>query len=73
MGRLHEWGLTPERVAEVSIEDLGKLIYPVGFYRKKAEFLRLAAQRCLDEFGGDIPSMDCIFLFFLHFKFFRHS
>ncbi|KAA0155323.1 hypothetical protein FNF29_01698 [Cafeteria roenbergensis] len=55
MGRLRAFGCTPDRLAAVPEEALQKLIYPVGFYRKKAETLRLAAQRCLSEHGGDIP------------------
>lgn len=55
MGRLRAFGCTPDRLAAAPEEALQKLIYPVGFYRKKAETLRLAAQRCLSEHGGDIP------------------
>ncbi len=33
MNRLKEFGLTPEKIAEASVEELGKLIYPVGFWK----------------------------------------
>ncbi len=33
MTRLKEFGLTPEKVAEAAEEQLGKLIYPVGFWK----------------------------------------
>ena len=48
--------LTPQAVRAADEETVGKLIYPVGFWRNKARFLKLAAEDCLDKFGGDIPS-----------------
>lgn len=35
MQRLKKYGLTVEKMLEISDEKLGKLIYPVGFWRVK--------------------------------------
>ena len=35
---------TPEKTAELSVEELAELIYPVGFYRTKAENLKKLAE-----------------------------
>jgi endonuclease III len=51
-----EGSLTPQALRAADEETVGKLIYPVGFWRNKARFLKLAAEDCLDKFGGDIPS-----------------
>jgi endonuclease-3 len=53
--RLRAWGLTAERVAAADEAELAGLVYPVGFYRNKARFLRSAAAACLARHGGDIP------------------
>src|SRR5574344_2545604 len=35
--RMLELGKTPQELAKVSVEDLEKAIYPVGFYKNKAK------------------------------------
>ncbi len=47
---------TPEEILELSQEELEKIIYPVGFYRRKAETIRNICQRLLDEYDGHVPS-----------------
>ena len=46
---------TPEKTAELSVEELAELIYPVGFYRMKAENLKKLAQAVVARFGGVVP------------------
>jgi endonuclease III len=31
------------------------IIYQVGFYQRKAQFIKEASKICLERFGGDIP------------------
>jgi endonuclease-3 len=53
--RLIAHGCTPEKIAATEESALEALIYPVGFYRNKAKFLRSAARACVEEWKGDIP------------------
>lgn len=53
--RLQEFGLTPQHIADTPAADISKIIYPVGFYRRKGEYLTRAAAICVQEYGGDIP------------------
>ena len=46
---------TPEKTAELSVEELAGLIYPVGFYRTKAENLKKLAADIVERFGGVVP------------------
>lgn len=46
---------TPEKTAELSVEELAGLIYPVGFYRTKAENLKKLAADIVERFGGIVP------------------
>eukprot|EP00736_Rhodelphis_marinus_P004376 Rmarinus@m.1709 len=54
-GRLKQHGLTPEGLASMSESEIAGLIYPVGFYKRKAHYLREAAIRVRDEFAGRVP------------------
>ena len=47
---------TPETILAIPIEELEKIIYPVGFYRRKTETIRNICQRLLDEYNGKVPS-----------------
>lgn len=53
--KLNTWRLTAKNVVESGAEELGRIIYPVGFARKKADYMKNVAQICLDNYGGDIP------------------
>jgi len=46
---------TPKKMLRLSEEELARLIYPVGFYRQKARFLREACRMLVEEFGGKVP------------------
>jgi endonuclease-3 len=54
--RLFAKASTPAAIARLRVKQIEKLIYPVGFYRNKAEFVRDAARMILEEFGGRVPS-----------------
>ena len=46
----------PEDILRIDLEELEKLIYPVGFYRNKARQLKILAKQLIEEFGGNVPS-----------------
>jgi len=47
---------TAAAVARLRVKQIEKLIYPVGFYRNKAVFVRDAAKMIVAKFGGRVPS-----------------
>ncbi|XAR54710.1 DNA-(apurinic or apyrimidinic site) lyase [Bertholletia excelsa] len=48
--------LTPEAIEKADEATVKDLIYPVGFYPKKATNLKKIANICLTKYNGDIPS-----------------
>lgn len=46
---------TPSDFAEISLEELEKLIHPCGFYKNKAKNIKACAQKILDDFNGEVP------------------
>ncbi len=46
----------PEDFLAIPEERLAELIYPVGFYRRKAQILRQLAQVLLSEYQGKVPN-----------------
>jgi endonuclease III len=46
---------TPEDYLKVPVEELAKDIKPTGFYNNKTKSLRGAAQRMVEEYGGEVP------------------
>ena len=54
--RLFQAAPTPEAMAALPVKRLEKLIYPVGFYRNKAKFVKAAAAAIVDRFGGHVPA-----------------
>jgi hypothetical protein len=56
MTALKTHGLTIENVISTPEEEIAKLIHPVGFWRKKAGYIKRVSQILLDEYGGDIPA-----------------
>ncbi|KAG7568753.1 HhH-GPD domain [Arabidopsis thaliana x Arabidopsis arenosa] len=55
--RLHQNGLlTPEAVDKADESTIRELIYPVGFYTRKATYMKKIARICLVKYNGDIPS-----------------
>jgi endonuclease III len=53
--RLFAAASTPHAVAKLSVRQIEKLIYPVGFYRTKAEHVKACAQMLVARFGGAVP------------------
>ncbi|CAN8295393.1 unnamed protein product [Cochlearia groenlandica] len=55
--RLHQNGLlTPEAIDKADETTIKELIYPVGFYTRKATNVKKVANICLTRYDGDIPS-----------------
>ncbi len=54
--RLFRKAPTVDAVAALSVKQIEKLIYPVGFYRNKAEFVRAASRTLVEKFGGRVPA-----------------
>jgi endonuclease-3 len=46
---------TPKAMLEIPQEELEKIIYPVGFYRRKAETIRAISKRLIEEYDGKVP------------------
>eukprot|EP00088_Acartia_fossae_P018520 TRINITY_DN2070_c0_g1_i4.p1 TRINITY_DN2070_c0_g1~~TRINITY_DN2070_c0_g1_i4.p1 ORF type:complete len:293 (+),score=48.93 TRINITY_DN2070_c0_g1_i4:57-935(+) len=55
MERLREHGCTVQNLLDTSDDKLGKLIYPVGFWRTKVKYIKGACQVLKDEYDSDIP------------------
>ena len=47
---------TPEDFANLPLEDIEKMIHSCGFYRNKVKNLKLASQKILKDFNGDVPN-----------------
>ncbi|XP_051982743.1 endonuclease III-like protein 1 isoform X2 [Xyrauchen texanus] len=56
MQRLREHNLNVTTILNMDDETLGKLIYPVGFWRTKVKYIKQATALIQQEFGGDIPN-----------------
>ncbi|KAM4698314.1 endonuclease III-like protein 1 [Rhinophrynus dorsalis] len=56
MCRLREYGLTVSRILETDDDTLGKLIYPVGFWKSKVKYIKQTTKILQEEYGGDIPN-----------------
>src|SRR5262245_41056900 len=53
--RLFKKAATPEAMARLRVSQIEKLIFPVGFYRNKAVFVKDAAKMIVEKFGGIVP------------------
>jgi len=56
--RLFEQAKTPQEMLEVPISTIEKLIYPVGFYRKKARLLHAVSKDLINRFESKVPSTE---------------
>lgn len=54
--RLFARARTPRTLARLSVEEIERLIYPVSFYRNKAEFVKEASRQLVKVHGGRVPS-----------------
>ncbi|KAI8434169.1 hypothetical protein MSG28_012287 [Choristoneura fumiferana] len=55
MERLLKRGLTVDNVLSMSDEELGKLIYPVGFWKTKVKYIKKTTQTLKEQYNSDIP------------------
>lgn len=46
---------TPEDFANLPIENIEKMIHSCGFYRNKAKNFKLASQKIINDFNGNVP------------------
>lgn len=53
--RMLELAKTPKEMKNVSVEDLSKAIYPVGFYENKAKQIIELSKIIDEELGGKVP------------------
>ena len=53
--RLFARASTPATMLELSADTIANLIYPVGFYRTKAQVVRGICRDLIDRFGGKVP------------------
>jgi len=53
--RLFKQAGTPEELARLPVEEIERLIYPVGFYRVKARQLKKLAETLSERYGGKVP------------------
>ena len=56
VNRLKKHGLSPLNISKMDEDEIGKLIYPVGFWKRKAKYLKQCATICQEEYNGDIPN-----------------
>ena len=53
--RLFRRARTPRAMAALTVKEIEKLIYPVGFYRNKAKFVKATSAALVARFGGSVP------------------
>jgi endonuclease-3 len=53
--RLFRRARTPRTMASLSVSEIEKLIYPVGFYRTKARHVKACSQMLESRFDGRVP------------------
>lgn len=53
--KLFERVRTPEELLAIPVHELEELLYPLGFYHKKAQAIRSASQEILSRFKGKVP------------------
>nr|CAD7197860.1 unnamed protein product [Timema douglasi] len=55
MQRLRQHGLSVPNILQTDDETLGKLIFPVGFWKTKVKYIRNTTQILRDQYDEDIP------------------
>lgn len=46
---------TPEKLANINLDELEKIIHPCGFYKNKSKNIKACSQKLLDDFDGIVP------------------
>src|SRR3954466_7714501 len=54
--RLFAKANTPAAMANLTVKQIEKLIYPVSFYRYKARYIKATCAKLIKEFGGKTPT-----------------
>jgi endonuclease III len=54
--RLFKRARTPRTLARLPVETIERLIFPVGFYRTKAQHVKECCERLVTDFKGQVPS-----------------
>ena len=54
--RLFKLAKTPQEMITKNVEDIAKTIYPVGFYKNKANQIKELSKRIIEEYDGEVPS-----------------
>ena len=54
--RLFKRAGTPRALANLSVQEIERLIYPVGFYRNKARHVKACCEMLVSDFAGRVPS-----------------
>jgi endonuclease-3 len=54
--RLFRRARTPEAIARLPVEEIERLIFPVGFYRTKAKHVKACCEMLVSRFGGRVPA-----------------
>lgn len=54
--RLFSRAVTPDELLSLGIPEIEKLIYPVGFYRRKALLLHAVSEALIQRFNGKVPN-----------------
>jgi len=54
--RLFAKARTPRAVAKLTVKQIEQLIFPVGFYRTKAVYVRDTAKTLIEKFDGRVPA-----------------
>ena len=54
--RLFARARTPRTMARLPVREIEKLIYPVSFYRNKAEHVKACCEMLMSRFGGRVPA-----------------
>jgi endonuclease III len=61
--RLFKAARTPRAMARLPVREIERLIYPVSFYRNKAEYVKGICQMLVKRFGGEVPrTMDALLM-----------
>lgn len=53
--RLFEQATTPYAMSKLTVEEIGALIYPAGFYRNKSAQIHEICRKLVDECNGQVP------------------
>lgn len=49
---------TPHDLVAMPVRELEKMLYSIGFYKKKAEIIKSVSQELIERFSGNVPSTE---------------